>query len=346
MKNVLLSRDNFRNMVFERDNHICVIPECNKYAVDAHHIIERRLWQDTSEFGGYFLCNGASLCEEHHIAAEKNFYPPQYLWNILKIDNPIRPKLFKSNVDYNKWGIEFKMPNRYRIKYPTTPYLPFSPQWQSPESAKDDNAYLENIDCFLNAPIIITIKMDGSNVQMTKELIAARNGTVADHKSFDYLKSLHAQKYSYLIPDDIEVFGEWLYAKHSIHYTEKLSLPNYLQIFSIYNMKQRMWGSWNDVKNMSNILNVPTVPIIKEEIYKKDWELIRDVSNIAKDVIKQGHEGVVIRINYPFHYEQFSDHIAKYVRPNHVQTDDHWSAQSITRNFCKEENLKCQKPTV
>jgi len=101
-------------------------------------------------------------------------------------------------------------------------------------------------------------------------------------------------------------------------------------------MKQRMWGSWNDVKNMSNILNVPTVPIVKEEVYKKDWELIQDVSNIAENVIKQGHEGVVIRIKYPFHYGQFSNHIAKYVRPNHVQTDEHWSAQSIIKNLCKE----------
>ena len=332
MNDKLLSRNDFRNMVFKRDRNNCIIPNCNKSAVDAHHIIERRLWQDTSEFGGYFLCNGASLCEEHHIAAEKNFYPPQYLWNILKIDNPIRPKSFKHNVDYTKWGVELKIPNRYRIKYPTTPYLPFSPQWQSPESSKDDNVYLENVNCFLNAPIIITIKMDGSNVQMTKELIAARNGTVANHKSFDYLKSLHAQKYSYLIPDNIEVFGEWLYAKHSIHYTEKLSLSNYLQIFGIYDMKQKMWGSWNDVENIANLLGIPTVPMIKKVNYKEEWKLAQDVSNIAQGVIKQGHEGVVIRIDYPFHYGQFSDHVAKYVRPNHVQTDKHWSGQTIIKN--------------
>lgn len=332
MNNELLSRNDFRNAVFKRDMYNCVIPNCNKPAVDAHHIIERRLWQDVSEFGGYYLCNGASLCEEHHIDAEKNLFPPHYLWKLLKIDNPIVPKSFKYNVDYNKWGIELKTPNRYRIKYPSTPYLPFSPQWQFPESSKDDNSYLENVDCFLNAPIVITIKMDGSNIQMTKELIAARNGTVANHKSFDYLKSLHAQKYNYLIPDNIEVFGEWLYTKHSIHYTEKLSIPNYLQIFGIYDMKLKMWGSWNDVENMSNILGVPTVPMIKKIKYKEEWELINDISFIAQDVIKQGHEGVVIRIDYPFHYGQFSDHVAKYVRPNHVQTDKHWSGQTIIKN--------------
>lgn len=332
MTNVLLSRDDFRHMVFTRDNHTCIIPHCNRLAVDAHHIIERRLWQYKSQFGGYFLCNGASLCEEHHIAAEKNFFPPQYLWEILKIDNPIRPKSFIPNIDYNKWGTPLKMPKRYRTKYPSTPYLPFSPQWQPPETSKNDETYLENVDCFLDAPLVITIKMDGSNIQMTNKHIAARNGTVANHKSFDYLKALHAQQYCYLIPDNIEVFGEWLYAKHSIHYTEKLSLSNYLQVFGVYNMKQRMWGSWNDVKNISDILKVPTVPVIKTAKYEKDWQLVRDVSNVAQDIIKQGHEGVVIRIDYPFHYGQFSDHVAKFVRPDHVQTDKHWSEQQITRN--------------
>lgn len=329
----LLSREEFRKSVFKRDSDSCII--CHEPSIDAHHIIERRLWKDPLEFGGYFLCNGASLCKEHHIAAERNLFPPQYLWSVLKINDPMKPKSFKHNVDYNKWGIEFKMPNRYRIKYPTTPYLPFSPQWQSPESAKYNNAYLENVNNFLNAPIIVTIKMDGSNVQMTKELIAARNGTVANHKSFDYLKSLHAQKYSYLIPDDIEVFGEWLYAKHSIHYTDNISLSNYLQIFGVYDMKKRMWGSWSDVENISNVLEVPTVPMIKKVKYTEEWKLIRDISTIAQCIIKKGHEGIVIRVDYPFHYGQFSDHIAKYVRQNHVQTDEHWSKQSIIKNVCK-----------
>ena len=332
MNNNLLSRDDFRNAVLNRDNHTCIIPGCRKPAVDAHHIIERKLWQVESEFGGYFINNGASLCGEHHIAAEKNFFPPQYLWQLLKVNDPIRPKSFRMNTDYNKWGTALKMPNRYRIKYPSTPYLPFSPQWQPPESAKDDNTYLESVDCFLGAPIVSTIKMDGSNVQMTKDHIAARNGTVANHRSFDYLKALHAQQYGYLIPEDIEVFGEWLFAKHSIHYTNNLSLNSYLQIFGIYNMKTRMWGSWDDVQNMAKILGVPTVPILMWSTFDEDWKLIRTIWEVSQNVIKQGHEGVVIRITYPFHYGQFSDHVAKIVRPNHVQTDKHWSEGPITKN--------------
>ena len=36
---------------------------CKKPAVDAHHLLERRLWPD----GGYHLDNGVSLCAEHHL---------------------------------------------------------------------------------------------------------------------------------------------------------------------------------------------------------------------------------------------------------------------------------------
>ena len=62
---MLLTRDEFRNSVFARDKHKCVI--CSLPAQDAHHILERRLWPD----GGYYLDNGASLCGEHHIQAEQ-----------------------------------------------------------------------------------------------------------------------------------------------------------------------------------------------------------------------------------------------------------------------------------
>lgn len=64
-KNIaLLSRDAFRESVFARDKRTCVFCECP--AVDAHHIIKRRLWPD----GGYYLDNGASVCEAHHVQCD------------------------------------------------------------------------------------------------------------------------------------------------------------------------------------------------------------------------------------------------------------------------------------
>lgn len=59
----LLTREKFREAVFTRDGYKCVI--CGKGArdgikLDAHHIIERRLWVDQ----GYYLDNGATLCDD------------------------------------------------------------------------------------------------------------------------------------------------------------------------------------------------------------------------------------------------------------------------------------------
>ena len=51
---VLLTRDQFREIVFERDAKRCVICHCP--GQDAHHIIERRLFPDE----GYYLENGAT----------------------------------------------------------------------------------------------------------------------------------------------------------------------------------------------------------------------------------------------------------------------------------------------
>lgn len=65
----LLSRDEFREGVFARDSNTCV--HCGSPAKDAHHLIERRLWDQPGEEGGYFLDNGVSLCSDCHMLAEQ-----------------------------------------------------------------------------------------------------------------------------------------------------------------------------------------------------------------------------------------------------------------------------------
>ena len=65
----LLTRDQFREQVFARDGHKCVV--CKSPAKDAHHIIERRLFEDH----GYYENNGVSLCSQCHLDAEKQYCP-------------------------------------------------------------------------------------------------------------------------------------------------------------------------------------------------------------------------------------------------------------------------------
>ena len=43
-------------------------------------------------------------------------------------------------------------------------------------------------------------------------------------------------------------------------------------------------------------------------------------------------EGIVVRNSSEFYFDQFKYNVAKYVRTDHVQTDQHWSQQKIIRN--------------
>ena len=190
--------------------------------------------------------------------------------------------------------------------------------------------------------------MDGSNAQLTNELVAARNGISANHISFSMLKSMHCSLKDN-IPEGIQVFGEWLYAKHSIEYTDEISLDSFFQIFSVYDQEKQIFSSWEDVENMAETLGVPTVPILeKGKCYKYAWELEARICELANDVISIGHEGLVIRSMYPFPYGSFEGYnitsdkitwtiapIAKFVRSDHIQTDANWSRQPINRNKLK-----------
>ena len=317
----MLSRDEFRRLVFKRDGSTCIVPGCGKAAVDAHHIIERKLWaRDENE--GYFADNGVSVCERHHKLAEV-IIPPQMLRKWALISNRVMPKALNAGKDYDKWGVELKMPTREYIKFPSTPYLPFSEQV---------GEFVTDSMLLLNMPLLVTEKMDGSNVVLTSGKIAARNGTHADHPSFDLLKAEHASR-KQRIPLGVQVFGEWLYAKHSIHYTGDLALDSFMQIFHAYDVRTRCFLGWDDVKALAEQVGYPVVPALAENVeYSNIWEFQAHITKMAQRVIKEGREGIVVRPMTPFHYSHFEQYTGKYVRANHVQTDEHWRERTIVRN--------------
>jgi hypothetical protein len=341
MRMALLTRDEFREAVFARDLLTCVY--CDDEAADAHHIIERSLWTAQGEEGGYFIENGVSLCAEHHrFGAETCALQPDVLRRMVQNPLPVvLPSGWDRNKTYDKWGIELKQPTRAVVKYPSTPYLPMSP------GSEPNDINLTDVKPFLNQPLVITIKMDGSNTLLTHDRVAARNGVRADHPSFDWIKA----QYPYMmkdIPPNMQVFGENMYARHSIHYKGPLALDAQFYVFGAYDIYTQIFEGWDVVEQCSNALGMPTVPVIAEWVeWSDEWALVADLTKMAKKVIKQGHEGIVVRTAYPFPYGNFEGYetrnsndgrrwrvnaIAKYVRPNHVQTDDHWSHGPIVKN--------------
>ena len=135
------------------------------------------------------------------------------------------------------------------------------------------------------------------------------------------------------IPEHLIIFGEWIYAKHSIYYTDNIALDNYFQCFSIYDRNNNLFLDWNETKKICKELNLITVPIIDENIiFNTEWELIRYLSKVGEKVINEGHEGIVVRSTYGYHFSQHKDFVLKYVRENHVQTDKLWSHTSVIKN--------------
>ena len=94
----LLSRTAFKSQVFARDQGSCVF--CGLTAVDAHHIVERKLWDDA----GYYLDNGAAVCEQHHWKCETTEFDLEYVRQAAGIERVMLPESINASWRIDKWG--------------------------------------------------------------------------------------------------------------------------------------------------------------------------------------------------------------------------------------------------
>ena len=205
-----------------------------------------------------------------------------------------------------------------RYKYPRTFHLPFSKGYTS------DDKVLENDNHFKGKMVVITEKMDGENTTVYNDGCHTRSMDSA-HKPYHSWLLSYIQNFMYSIPDEYRVCGEYLFAKHSIEYDDLIS---YFLAFSIWNNEKCL--SWKDTEDFCKNLNINTVPVLYKGIYDTD-----KTKEIAQTVVKNGGEGIVVRLFDSFDYKDFSTSVAKYVRENHVQTDKHWSFQEIQKNKLK-----------
>jgi hypothetical protein len=112
--NILLTRDQFREQTLARKAGYCCVPDCKRKAVDAHHILNRNLFSDDDEFGGYFVNNGAQLCSAHHYDAELTRITVEDLRKYCEIITPAIPHHLSTTVSYDCWGNE-NVDNGYRV---------------------------------------------------------------------------------------------------------------------------------------------------------------------------------------------------------------------------------------
>jgi len=197
-------------------------------------------------------------------------------------------------------------------KYPRTFHVPWS------EGCTSDDKRLENMDSFKGKQVAVTEKMDGENANIYSNYFHARSLDGRHHQSQAYAKHI-ASKIGYLL-GDLRVCGENMYAKHSIEYS---NLEDYFLAFSIWDGTRCL--SWKEYITTIRILNLSTVPNLYQGIYDE-----KKIKTLFKDDGKS--EGYVIRVMDSFELNDFSKSVAKFVRKNHVKTDNHWKNQEIIKN--------------
>lgn len=211
-------------------------------------------------------------------------------------------------------------------KYPRTYHLPWSP------GGEEDDRRVKGVMPLLRVPLVLTEKLDGSNVCLTSVGGFARShGKPPPHPSFDAFKALCATLQSQ-IPENVQVFGEWLWAKHSIHYA---ALPATLMVFGVRDLATLRWSSWDEVEACASSLGLLTVPLLSRfGPTPKERELRAEVERLAALPSECGgeREGVVVRWAGGFGDGEFSRAVSKWVRANHLSSGDAWLHGPVVRN--------------
>jgi len=206
-----------------------------------------------------------------------------------------------------------------KYKYPRSMHLPWS------RTVGEDDKVLRNVEHFVGKEVVASAKLDGENCTMGPDFIHARSLDSRHHPSRDWVKALHGQ-IRWTIPEGWRVCGENLYAEHSIRYED---LPTYFMVFSVWNEKNNVL-SWDEMKEFCDERGLVVVP----ELYRGIWdeEKIRGLWPYEGLFGEAEPEGYVVRTVEGFNYNDFSRHLGKWVRPKHVQTNQHWMHSQVTPN--------------
>lgn len=184
--------------------------------------------------------------------------------------------------------------------------------------------------------ILHTEKLDGENACLNEYGVFARSHAAPTiHPWADYLKPIQSMLKNDLKDNNLEIFGENLYAIHSIIYPK---IDSHFYVFGIRCLDK--WLSWEEVCWHSNLFNLKTVPQLSVQS-TNDTNLIKEtVVNLTlqpsvfgslqnnygrSENVDCTKEGVVSRNIDEYDVDDFSSNVFKIVRKNHVQTDTHWT---------------------
>jgi hypothetical protein len=228
------------------------------------------------------------------------------------------------------------------FKYPRTPHL-----FGSTGTDDDKHLGLNESQAFIaDASLIVEEKIDGTNVGIHFSspgcMVLQCRGheiTAGMHPQYDLFKqwaAVKAETLEIILADRYILYGEWLYAKHSVHYR---ALPHY---FFEFDMLDKQTGNFLDLEARMKLLEgsgVQTVPVVSRGALKQEdlRALIRESK--FKSVFDNPLTGKSDALMEGLYLRTEAGGIvsgrAKFVRPEFtekVKQSEHWQHQPMVPN--------------
>jgi hypothetical protein len=232
------------------------------------------------------------------------------------------------------------------VKYPRTPHL-----FGSQGTADDKHLSEDDSRRFIaDQSLIVEEKIDGTNVGLHfatngQMVLQCRGYIVTEgmHPQYDLFKQWAAVKRPVLesrLQTRFILFGEWLYARHSIHYRQ---LPHYFLEFDVYDKEQQAFLSLEARLSLLEGTGIHTVPVLhRGPLTRKQLEGLVGPScfdshfqNPQTRRTDNLMEGLYLRTES----QGFVTGRAKFVRPEFVEKvkeSTHWQHQAMVPNLLRE----------
>jgi len=198
-------------------------------------------------------------------------------------------------------------------KYPRTVHLPNSGGKTDDDLTIRDSSYLHLSKM---KDFVVTEKMDGGNLTMTRNHFFARSLDSGTHLWDTYARGMWASL-RWNIPEGWRVSGESLYARRSVPYD---NLEAYYLVYGIWDAEDNLID-WDTTVLAAEAWGFKMVPLLYRGPSFIDameaWETVCDPETSEGFVIRNAK---MIRAGTLAMYSER----AKWVRPNHVQTRDDW----------------------
>lgn len=192
--------------------------------------------------------------------------------------------------------------------------------------------------CFLGKILTVEEKIDGANMGISLQnnhlYVQNRSHYVTSeyHAQFKYLDKWlfnhNAELRRILMNSDRYIlYGEWVYARHSIHYT---NLPDWFVAFDLYDKLEEKFWSRNRLENHLHGSSIYLINIVAS----RSFDNLEQLSSLVhtKSIYYDGEvEGLYFRISDESN-EWLLDR-GKIVRSDFISGNDFWSKGGVIANI-------------